>query len=170
MQPFDFSQKHYFLELERRHQITSSLSIPIGVLALLIGAITFLASNFNFDFSTLSVIFGVFLLGSISSSIVTVIQLFRSYWSYEYQYLASPIDYKQYYDSLVSYYKENSDRDANSHASKDFEETLSQNYAEAATINWRNNNQKSATLHKANTSLVWLVVFVFLSSTIFYFK
>lgn len=170
MNRFDFFQKHYFFELERRHKITSSLSIPVGVLVVLIGAITYLLNNYQFEQDLYSFAIAFFLLCSIISAIFTIIYLFRSYWSYVYQYLSSPTEYKQYYDELVTYYQENDTEDYERLAKRDFEEALSENYASATDLNWRNNNRKSATLHKANTSLVWLVIFTFISFVIFYIK
>ena len=51
---------------------------------------------------------------------------------------------------------------------KDFESTQTQNYAQATTRNSGNNKQKAATLHKANTGLVFLVMTLVLAAPVFY--
>ncbi len=144
--------------------------MPTGVLALLIGTITFFIPKLSFDLSFSSILFIEYLIFSTISTIFTVIFLIRAYWSYEYQYLASPNKYIQLYDDLIVYYQGKSDNNVSLSSYNKFQEKLAVKYSEAATYNQERNNQKTEILHNANNSLVWVLVFVFIDAIIFYSK
>ena len=170
MDNLDFYQKHYFHELERRHQVTTSLSIPVGILVILIGAVTYFVSSFKFAPDVETAIFALFLTGAAVGILYCIVFLFRSYWSYEYQYLASLVDFLDYQTKLNEYYRLKSPKKAVQLTHDEFRKRIAERYAHAATRNAANNRQKSASLHKANTGLVWVVCFVLAASPIFYWQ
>jgi hypothetical protein len=170
MDSFNFYQKHYFHELERKAQITNSLSIPVGVLSLLCGVLGFYVSDFHFSLQPIPLVFPFLLLCSAIVIVLTVYFLFRSYWSYTYRYISNPDELLTFQKDLEKYYQSIGNNNPVDHALTEFEETLIRKYSNSATQNAINNDNKSSYLHKANSSLVWLVALVFLCTPIFFWN
>jgi len=157
----EFYKEHYFFEADRRHQLTSSLSVPIGVLTLLIGAALVMVQGMHRPFSLLEKIQIFFLLMSAVLILVTIYYLIRSYFNYSYGYIATAEELKKYYDDLkVCYIKSNI---GINNVDAEVEEYINREYAKYAHRNALNNNQKSYYLHKANGCLVGTLIVVIMS-------
>lgn len=152
----DYFKEHYFFEINRKHQITSSLVIPIGILTVLVSIIGYYFQKFKFESGIITVIFIIMMVPTIYYLFITVYFLFRSYYNQTYRYVPTPLKMKEYYVVLEKYYKEyNIDRDVNS----DIQEIINNHYAEATDDNAYRNDSKSAYMHKANTSLIFALIF-----------
>lgn len=56
---FDFLKDRYDYELQRREQLTAALTLPVGVLTVLGGAMAAMARSFSYEDSLLTWIFGM---------------------------------------------------------------------------------------------------------------
>jgi len=87
--------------------------------------------------------------------LVTIYFLIKSYYNYTYGFVASSEELKKYYNKLLDY-KE-------CEAGDKFLEFVTNEYSKYADINALNNDKKSSYIHKANGTLIILLVFVILS-------
>ena len=60
-----FNKEHYFFEVNRRHQLTCALAIPIGVLTVLGGALLVIARDLEVPLGTLEIIQLSLIMGSL---------------------------------------------------------------------------------------------------------
>jgi hypothetical protein len=156
-----FNKEHYFFEVNRRHQLTSALTIPIGVLTVLGGALLVIAKNLEAPLGILEVIQFLLIVVSAISMGVTIFFLIKSYFNYSYGYIATPKELKEHFEALVAYYSDiNGSRQD---AEKELEEYINSEYAEHTHRNTQNNDTKSSYLHKANGFLITSLVFVILA-------
>jgi hypothetical protein len=168
MNRFEFYQKHYFFELDRRTELNSSLSIPLGVFGLLSGALVYLVSNFNFAWDTFTYIFLILVAGAVVSILLVVYFLLRAYWSYDYMYMTDTEVIRNYENELTNYYKRNGQKNVSDLVDKELDDMLIHKYSEAGTHTAANNAKKSATLRKSNSAIVALVIFLLLLSPVFF--
>lgn len=164
MDYYDFYQKHYFFELNRRVQLTNSLMIPIGAVTLFGGILSYYFRNFVFLFDFTTLLFIIFNGISLYHVLRIIYFLFKSYYNYEYSYINSLDKIRTFQFQLAKYNKKK-----NSNSNDDgFENDLINKYADGASVNALNNNLKSEFLHKCNRSLMYLIIFVFVLSPVFF--
>ena len=104
-----FYKDQYDKTLDRKNEINTSLSTPIGILTALIAGLYFATTNFDFaDNKNLSIAFvvvgllSVFLLGL---SIYHLIRAFSDFHNgYDYAYLNDTDVLDNYYKGLVTFY------------------------------------------------------------------
>ena len=158
----EFYKEHYFFEIDRRHQLTSALSIPVGVLTLLVSALFVISKDLALPLDSFQVIQLCFIAISVGLIITTIYLLVRSFYNYEYGYIATPKELKDYHDKLVEYYER---RYVNQkRALEEIEELVNSQYAEYAHVNNFNNRRKSTYLHRANGFLIGSLLSVFITS------
>jgi len=163
----DHFKEHYFFEISRKHQLTNSLSIPIGVLVVLGGAISFFIHQI--DYSSEPVIFLFYLLIAVSLFFFlrTMYFLVRSYHNFKYRYIPSSDEALSYYNELKGYYSKHSITPDNS--TSDFEDFLIERYSKCANDNTWSNDSKTAFLHKANNSLITTLICVAICSIPYFY-
>ena len=154
-----FYKDHYFHEANRRHQLTSALALPTGVLTFLIGAIAVMISGLTVPFNLLETIQLILAVMAGVSIVITVYFLFRSYFNYTYGYIATPKELLEYLELLISHNKHHGK--TKSDAETSLMEYIDTEYASKTHINIYANDLKSYNLHKANGFLIVSVVFVF---------
>lgn len=100
----------YYYELDVKEKINSRVSIPLGVITLLLGGgFYFVKDIFDFADGGLKSIY-IFLLSLyIIFIIASVISLICSYYGYEYHYLQKSSDIEKYIVDIKKYYEENYD-------------------------------------------------------------
>ncbi len=170
MKYFDFYQRNYYFELERRNHLTSTLSIPIGLITVLIGVMSYCIQRFSFDdypdFHSLLFVFSA--IFSACFALLSTYFLFRSYHGYQYRYLSDSDDLLSYQKRLLAYYQGKSHGDSDSQTKLDFEAVLIEKYSGGATYNAKNNDTKSMFLHKCNEALLILLVSVLILSLLYF--
>jgi len=150
-----------FFEVNRRHLLASSLAIPVGVLTVLVGALLVIVQGLRVPLGTLEIvqllliIICAFLIGR------TIYFLYKFYHNYEYGYIATPKELKDYLNSLSEYHEQigGSQQDAD----KEFEEYVNSEYAKHIHRNTENNDRKSIYLYKVDGHLILSVVFLMLA-------
>lgn len=168
MDKFEFYQKQYFFELERRQELNSSLSISIGVVSLLIGAIFYLISNFIYHYFILSYFFIVFIVCSIVSILFVIFFLISAYWNYTYRYISDTEIIREYENKLINYYESIKKEDITNLVNKEINDMLIRKYSASATYNAKNNAKKSVNIHRSNTAIVILVICMFFACLLFF--
>ncbi len=155
-------KEHYFFEINRKHQITGQLGIPIGVLTILGGAIAFFVKSVQYNFDIKCLILAGTILISIFFLVRTIYCLIRSYYGYLYRYVPTPQEIEEYRKELSAYYE--SEATPEGDVNKEIEDYLLERYAICTHANTINNDSKSAYLHKANKYLIFTLIFVIISS------
>lgn len=156
----DFYKSHYDLEIVRKTDLTAALSIPVGVLSLLVGALVILAKELHVPLSNPETLQAVALAISAAASLTSGYFLFRSLYDFAYGYVATPLEIHQYYVELAAFHKANgvADPDAKSLAEEETLDYIDTEYAKYADRNSKNNDIKSTYLHRANGAMVAAVL------------
>lgn len=145
-----FYKDQYDKTLDRKNEINTSLSTPIGILTALIAGLYFATTNFDFsDSNYLSITFviigllSVFLLGR---SIYHLIRAFSDFHNgYDYAYLNDADVLDNYYKGLVAFYHSKPNAtltDSINKAKKEFDDYLLHELVKSAGINQKNNKSK----------------------------
>ncbi len=167
MNLLDLYKEHYFFEINRRHQLTSQLSIPIGILTVLGGLSAYIVKNNFMCSDDKKLLFAVLLSISSLFFIITIYYLIRSYYGYTYRFIPSPKDINDYKKQLSDYHKKLGSSEEK--VELELEEFLIERYAIAAHENTWNNDSKSVFLHKANTALIYTLISLLLNASLFYY-
>ncbi|MGB4765335.1 MAG: hypothetical protein WBH09_00315 [Rugosibacter sp.] len=159
----DYYKEHYFLEATRKGELTNALSLPLGILSLLIGGLTVVAKEIHLPLNNVSVL----LLALIAAAAIFILRavyfLIRSYYNYEYGHVPTPLEIKTYKEGLIAYYVSlgDSTEDAIKKADSEALQHIDSEYAAHADRNAKNNNRKSSFIHNANSSIIGAIIFTF---------
>jgi hypothetical protein len=154
----DFYKSHYDLELVRKTDLTAALSIPVGVLSLLVGALVILAKELHFPLSSAETVQAVSLALSAAASVASGYFLFRSLYDFAYGYVATPLEVRVYQVKLAAFHEAGlAEPDAKRLAEEETLDYIDSEYAKYADRNSRNNDIKSTYLHRANGAMVTAV-------------
>jgi hypothetical protein len=83
----DFFRDRYDYELRRREELTGALSMPVGVLTVLGGAMAAMARSFSYRDRPLTWAFGILLGFAVVAVVVCMVRLARAYHPQKYMYL-----------------------------------------------------------------------------------
>lgn len=150
----------YLFELQRRSDLTNSLSIPIGIVSIIAGAVFYIIRQISYPFSGLELPEVIFVSVSTAFLLVSIYLLFRSYFNYAYGYIPTAQQLEDWRISLTEYYKRNSCANPKSQADTDLTEFLSSKFAKHAHRNTINNDRKSTYLHNANLFIILSLIAV----------
>lgn len=155
MDEYDFYKDHYLFEIERKNALQKSLSIPIGIIVLLCGAVLIVAKSVSSPIDWLTFLKIAFLITSVFCILWSIYFLCRFHYGFAYGFLASPKETYEYKKQLEEYYeKEGLEPD---NADLEFKKYIISQYVEYTDINIKNNDDKSYYLYKANLSIVFSV-------------
>lgn len=147
----------YYNELSRREKFTSELTIPIAIITLLFGSITYVVGKLeSMTNGILMVILVAGLLVLIGSLIVSVTYLIRSLYNYSYEYMATSKQIEEYYNTLTMHYKNDSEKEKK--IEKAFDLYLINDFCKCNERNTSNNDKRSFLLHKSRTALIVALV------------
>ena len=99
MDTFAFHKENYFFEIERKDKLNSSLTFPVGIIALMVGAISVMAKAISLPPSQNQRVLIVFLVLAGICLVVSCYYLVRTYWGHPYSYMP-------YSSELLDYRKE----------------------------------------------------------------
>jgi hypothetical protein len=83
----DFLKDRYDYELRRREELTGALSMPVGVLTVLGGAMAAMARSFSYRDQPLTWAFGILLGFAVVAFVVCMVRLAHAYHPQKYMYL-----------------------------------------------------------------------------------
>jgi len=158
----------YYYELERKASIEGSLSLPLGVIFVLAGALWYMIKNAPvFGYTVPHILFYLFLSFLAVGIIFAVYFIIRAVWSYSYGYVMSPQELverldelKQYYLEQEGYWKKKTGKAIDVLAREYLDDDLHSHYIEAGQMNWEKNNSKSKYRHSMYKSIVVSVAFL----------
>lgn len=159
----------YEFELKRKTELTSALSLPTGIVSLLIGGLAVMARELHLPLGALQ----WWQLAAMAVSAVTcafaVGYLFKSLFNFAYGYLPTPGQLKEYTDKLASYYVQTgaTSDDARKLAETEALQYIDEQYVANADRNTANNDIKSAALHAAHLSTILGVLFTTVAGAFF---
>lgn len=151
-----FYKSHYVLEVTRKTDLTAALSLPVGILSLVVGALVVMAKELHFPLNVGEQVQLVVIVISAFACTMSGYFLFRSLYNYEYGYAPTPLQLKEYKESLVKFHQSNghSQLVANNLAETETLDYIDAEYAKNADRNATNNDVKSAFLHRANGAII----------------
>lgn len=146
-------KESYNNELVRREKLGSEISIPIAMVTLLFGSVTYAIGK-------LEVVTGIFILillilsliALVASLAFAVFYLIRSNYNYVYEYIAISKQMEEYYSTLTDFYID--DVNNESKVEESFEVYLINDYCKCNERNTSNNDKRSNYLHKARTAII----------------
>jgi hypothetical protein len=151
----DFLKDRYDYELRRREDLTSALSMPVGVLTVLGGAMATMAKSFSYGVPALSWAFGVILAVAVVAFIVCMVRLACAYHPQKYLYLPLLGALHEAREEWRAFYAETRHDGADDDF---FEHELEKHIIDAADRNTRNNDYRSDQLHLARIALFAVLV------------
>lgn len=155
---FDFYKEQYYKELDRKNDISNSLTIPIGFISALVAGLFYSMTTFDYEIKlALTVSFIVLLSIAViflSISIFHLIKAFSNFHNgYNYQYLIDTDDLKNYYEGLKNYYAQQSTIPDNSDG--DFEDYVLTEYIKNTGVNQKNNKLKIYHRFLCHKFMIW---------------
>jgi len=152
----DHYKEHYCLEAARKYDLSNALSLPLGILSLLIGGLVVVAQGIHVPLSNIDVLQLALMAVAAAFILLSAYFLVRSYYNYEYGYAPTPLEIKTFKEGLVAYYVALGETPAAAVKKADEEalEHVDAEYAVHADRNAKNNNRKSSFIHNANGALI----------------
>jgi len=164
-----FYKDQYDRSLDRKSEINSSLSTPIGILSALVAGLLYAASNFEYEAH--SVLTGTFIVFGVLSLCALVVSIYHlttalsdNHRGYEYAYLPDAKDLDAYHAGLLAFYQAQPNLTA-TQAAKQAQEEF-EGYVTGLLINGADNNQKrnkTKTAHRFQCHRYMILAFIFLS-------
>ncbi len=150
---FEFVKDRYDFELDRKEKLTAALTLPVGVLSVLGGALTAMARSFTYSNQLVTGFFVVFVVSAVASFFVCAYRLIRAYHAQTYVYLPLLSEFERYEEEDQEWrsYVEHTGGDLS--AEDDFDAWLRKRIINAADENTRSNDRRSKWLHQ---SRMWL--------------
>jgi len=164
MDNLDFCKEHYFFEINRKHQLTSSLALPVGLLTVIGGVVVYYLKYISVSSDIISNIYNILLMVTLFFVGRTVYYLIRSYHNYTYSYIATPDELLDYHQELLNYHNNNCNK-----ADEIFCKYLQNQYSKKASKNTWNNDSKSEFLHKANSNLIYSLIILLMCSIPYFY-
>jgi hypothetical protein len=152
----------YLNSLKRRDDLTSSLTLPMGILTILGSILLFTvnsASPTPFEWIDFAKFIGTGL--SVIALGLAVFFLARSYFNYRYAYVPTTQQLKQWRSGLVSYYRDSNIPKTDAEIDHEVLELLYDGFAKNAHLNTLNNDLKSIRLHQANICIMLAMALTF---------
>ncbi|KQR70156.1 hypothetical protein [Pedobacter sp. Leaf176] len=159
----EFYKDQYDRTLERKNEINSSLSTPIGILTALVAGILYASSNFEFlGHPLLSITFSFFCILSIFFLGRSIFHLVKAlsdlHNGYDYAYLPEMTSLDQFFISSVAFYNGQGGLNpiqVQKAAQADLDENLKQLYIAGSDINQNNNKTKTYQRFKCHQFMIF---------------
>ena len=151
-QLFQLYKQLYFDEIERREKIESRLQLPLAIMVVIFGILTYMLQHvcdYRSDFA--SFLFWIFFAISCGCFILSILFFARSWLGYKYRLLATPESTEKYRAECIELYKnyENCDKLVD----KAIYQYFFNAYVEYSTWNMANNDTKMLNLERSGKTL-----------------
>ncbi|MFJ6413878.1 hypothetical protein ACIQLG_13910 [Terribacillus saccharophilus] len=98
----------YLFELESKDRINNKVTVPIGIIVLLVGALVFFSKDLkNIEMNGTGIIFFIFYAAYIITILVTIIFVVLSYYNYKYRTLPTEKSLDAEITRVIDYYEAN---------------------------------------------------------------
>ena len=152
---FDFLKDRYDYELQRREQITAALTLPVGILTILGGAMAAMARSFSYKNGFLTWVFGTLLGLAGSAFFLCMLNLGLTYHRQTYIYLPLLGDLQKVREEWRAFYEEAHQRGAGDDS---FQHELEARIIDAADQNTQRNDLRSHYLFWSRLALFAVLV------------
>lgn len=158
----DLFKELYMYELHRKEELTGRVTVLLSAVTV-VGALGgYLLKSQAIQMDLWSLIFGVLLVTAGIFYGRSIYCLTRLYSGYEYAAIPTPARLQDYYEELITFYKNNHEEKGD--ADSAFTTYLNKRYAEATEVNVLNNEAKAAYHARSLQSLVFALLFVTLAA------
>jgi hypothetical protein len=157
-----YYEDQHAAELKRKAELSGALSMPVGIVGIVVGAIAYLARDIKFPFSCMQPFQLAALVLAFIACLFSGYYLFRSLNGYTYGFLASTLQIKHYFEGLIKFHRESGKNEEDSQKIAEIEtlEYISSEHAKYADLNAANNDRKSAFLNLGNVAMFFAVLFL----------
>ncbi len=151
-------ERRYYSEIERKDKINSSMSIPIAILAPIVGFYGYNISNVKIIFCTIGSIVSSLLFIFLSLFLIlSIIMVFKTLVGYEYGYLPYLLKAWEHLNDLDQYYKQDYfklvGKDTDELFKADFYDFILSAYIKYTDMNIRSNISKLRFRYLAHVSI-----------------
>jgi hypothetical protein len=146
---FAFYESQYARESDRKDHLNSAVSIPMGIVGALIGALAVYIPIARAQFVDARWLW-VWIVAIVAIG-MTIYYLVRAYYRHPYTLVTDAAGLLEYQNQLRAYHSGGGGITA---ADQDFENEMIKKFANAASQNARSNDRKSGFLHHAMTYLL----------------
>ncbi|MDX9848621.1 MAG: hypothetical protein RBT74_16690 [Tenuifilaceae bacterium] len=156
---YEYYKEQYFFELNRKEQLSSRLSIPIGFMTAILSAYAYFGVSLFSIYGHWSLwVFCFFILGSLIFSSRAGYYLFKSFVGLKYGY--NPPSKNLYEYELKC--KDNPKLD------DIFFRGIKESYVNTTTKNRNNNNQRAESLYRTSLNTIYSIIFIILAAIPFF--
>lgn len=149
----EFLKARYDFELDRKERLTAALTLPVGVLSVLGGAMTAMGRSFSYRDPALTAFFLTFLVAAVVSFFLCAHRLWRAYHAQTYVYLPLLGQLEKWEEEDREFRSYVEATGGNLEDEEDFDSWLRKRIISAADANTESNDQRSKWLHQ---SRIWL--------------
>lgn len=163
----DLYKQSYYFELQRKEELNRSLSIPMGLVTVLAGAILFYLRNLpNGPLDALGGVFLLLLGVTVLAAFVAIGYIARAWTGHEYVYLWTPKEIEEQRAKLQRYFEQYPD--APPGAEKALADLLRTRFAECADLNTRTNDRKAFLRYNGNRYIIAATVAIMVGAVPFF--
>jgi hypothetical protein len=151
----DFYKEHYFNELKRREELTGRVTLPLGILSILIGSIVAAFREINKPETLIEYLIVLLLICAVLPACMVIVNLWKSYHN-RYWVIDTPAEIMNYKNKLLRYYEDPGveiEGAPMEQALLDVLAYIDQEYAKHADYNSRESDRRSFILGQANVYL-----------------
>ena len=162
----DFYKEHYFNELKRREELTGRITLPLGILSILIGSIVAAFREISKPDTVIEQLIVILLVCAALPACLVVINLWKSYHNNRYWVIDTPKEIMDYKNRLLTYYEDpgiETKGAPKDEAILDVLTYIDQEYAKHADYNSRVSDRRSYFLTQANVYLAVTLAFLTLA-------
>ena len=160
----------YYWELERKDKLNLSLTIPGGVIVLIISVIIYFLGSvpMNREGIITTIFFGtLILLGT--TTIFSIYFLVRAYFGYKIGFIDTTEELSDLQKNLTNYHKLMSSKSIEDMVLNDLGEELLSQYSKYTDANTNTNDRKSGFLHNSLIAIIFSLILLLVTSIPYYF-
>jgi hypothetical protein len=155
----EFLKAQYESEIGRRYQLSGSISMPIGVLTIVGGALLAMAQALRLPLEPALWFTLAAILAGAACAIAVGYYLFRFQLGHDYHYVATAKQIEDYRNELLAYYERK--RRSTAGVEDEVIAYIRSEMIASAHANALANDRKSAYLNRANVALAMAIGFTF---------
>jgi hypothetical protein len=162
----EFYKEQYQQEAARRQALMGSLTFPLGILTLVVGAQSIVVKSITAPLDGLAWMEIVLMALSGAQILVASGFLIRAYFGYKYGYIPTASELQKYSSDLADYYVRKGMSPDNSQTRSEAETLayIDTQFAVVAGNNSKNNDAKTRYLFFANAALIGSIIFFIIGS------
>lgn len=154
-------KERYFWEHERKNELNNSISIPVGIISVLIGCIAYFFNNEpQVSNLLLFVLYWIFIFLSIVCLFFCLFCFFFHQTGYTYCYISSPDKLYEYEKNYIENFQKNNVKVDYEIINSKVSEFLYKQYVDASTKNKENNERKVKFYRYLIISLTMCIIFL----------